>query len=272
MRLLIIGCGAIGAVLAKAAQDMPEVEAFYLTDKNEVRSAACAKGYPKAAWIGNDDESLRRTADQVQLVVEAASQEAARRLVPFCLERGRDIMVMSVGVLVDDDFRGLCFQMAREKGARLYVPSGAISGADGLRSAAVDGIDEVHLTTTKSPASLAGVAYLEGKGIDVARLAVSTVLYDGPAREAVKLFPKNVNVAATISLLGIGFDRTRVTVVCDPATKENRHELVVRGPSGELRSETSNVPSPSNPATSYLAALSAVAALQRIVRNVWIGI
>jgi aspartate dehydrogenase len=272
MRLLIVGCGAIGQVLAGAAQDMPEVDRFYLTDKNEERAASCARGYSKAGSIMNDEASLAAAMDRVHLVIEAASQEAARSIVPLALAHGRDIMVMSVGAFVDDAFRTRCFDLARARRVRLYIPSGAVSGADGLRSASPGTIETVHLTTTKSPASLAGVPFLEAKGVDVSRLTAPMILFDGPAREAVRLFPKNINVAATVSLLGVGFDRTQVTIVCDPAAKENRHLLVVKGAFGEMRAETNNVPSPSNPATSYLAALSAVAALQRIVRNVWIGI
>ena len=85
-------------------------------------------------------------------------------------------------------------------------------------------------------------------------------------------FPKNVNVSATISLLGLGLDKTKVKLICDPLGEVNKHQLVVKGVFGEITAETENVPFPSNPATSYLAALSAIAAIKRIAGNVWIGI
>jgi len=98
------------------------------------------------------------------------------------------------------------------------------------------------------------------------------VVFEGNARDAANQFPKNLNVAATISLLGVGFEQTRVTIVCDPSTERNAHTLIVRGEFGELRCETNNVPSPMTPSTSYLAALSAVSAIKRILGNVWIGV
>jgi len=186
--------------------------------------------------------------------------------------RGVDIMIMSVGALVDDDYRKNVYDTARTTGARILVPSGAVCGTDGLSSAAAGRIDEVELITTKNPHSIVDVPYLIEKGIDVNKIRTPTVIYEGPAREAVKLFPKNVNVAAAVSIMGIGFDRTKVKIILDPKTKANSHELIVRGEFGEIISKTSNVPSPSNPSTSYLAALSAIAALKRIIRNDWVGI
>jgi aspartate dehydrogenase len=113
---------------------------------------------------------------------------------------------------------------------------------------------------------------LASKGIDVDKLVEPTVVYEGPARDAVNHFPKNLNVAATVSLLGIGLDKTKVTMIVDPSTQRNSHTVVVKGDFGEMRAETQNVPSPKNPATSYLAALSAVAAIRRILGDIWIGV
>ena len=109
-------------------------------------------------------------------------------------------------------------------------------------------------------------------GIDVDKLTEPTTVFSGTARDAVKLFPKNINVAATVSLLGVGFDKTKVTIVVDPAIHSNSHELRIKGEFGQMVCHTFNVPSPDNPKTSYLAAMSAISALKRIVRNEWIGI
>ena len=271
MRVLIIGCGSIGNVLAKAAQAMPEVDSIFFTDRSEQRASARAMEYSKGKVTSYDDASIIRSIKEVDLVIEAASQDAARRFTPMCLERGRDIMVMSVGVFHDDAFRTASFDLARKNRARLYIPSGAVCGTDGLRSAH-GRIDEVHLTTTKAPTGFQDVQYLKDKGVDVNKLTRPTVLYEGPAREAVRLFPKNVNVAATVSLMGLGFDRTLVTIICDPESTVNSHQLMARGAFGELKAEIQNVPSPENPATSYLAALSAVSALKSIATNVWVGV
>ncbi len=272
MRLLIIGCGSIGNVLATAAGSMEEIDRIYLTDKVEEKAKAMVNEHAKSSYIRFDDDSILHAMDDVELVVEAASQEAVRKFAPICLERGRDIMVMSAGAFESDALRERCFELSKKKRGRLFIPSGAVCGTDGLRSAASSQIDEVRLITTKGPEIFRNVPYLIDKKIDLGSLTEPTVLYDGPAREVLRLFPKNINVAATVSMLGVGFEKTRITLVCDPDTRTNSHLLIAKGPFGEIRAETNNTPFPTNPSTSYLAALSAVAALKSIVANRWIGV
>ncbi|MCL2148134.1 MAG: aspartate dehydrogenase [Methanomassiliicoccaceae archaeon] len=268
MRITIVGCGSIGSKLAKAADAMSGVKRIYLLDvKREVAERTAAE-LNKAIVIESVEEELYHS----DLVIEAASQEAAREILPKVVSRGVDIMIMSVGSLVDDDFRGMVFDKARAAEARVYIPTGALCGCDGLRSASVDELDEVELISMKGPKSLLGVEYMERQGIDVERITEKTTVYTGYAREAVKLFPKNINVAATVSLLGVGFDRTKVTVVVDPEIKSNSHELRIKGRFGEMNCHTYNIPEPDNPRTSHLATLSAIAALKRIVRNEWFGV
>lgn len=268
MRITIVGCGSIGSKLAKAADEMAEVKRIYLIDINKDVAEKAAKGLNKAIVVNSVEEELYHC----DLVIEAASQDAAKDILSKAVGRGVDIMLMSVGALVDDDFRTLMFDRAKNNGSRIFIPSGAVCGTDGLRAAAIDELDSVELISTKGPNSLAKVKYVEDKGIDVHALKEKTTIFSGPAREAVQLFPKNVNVAATVSLLGIGFDRTTVTIVLDPTSKSNSHELVVKGKFGMTNCHTFNVPSPENPRTSYLASLSAISALKRIIRNEWIGV
>jgi aspartate dehydrogenase len=272
MRILIIGCGSIGSVLAKAVHDMPEVDKLYVTDMSADYARRLANNLEKAEYVSGKGDQLCKVLPEVDLTVEAASQDAARKYVPFVLENGVDVMVMSVGVFTDEQFKENCFTLAKKHRSHIYMPSGAICGTDGLHAAASAGISEVHLTTRKGPKGLKGAPGLAMRNIDVDALTEATVVYEGNARDAAIQFPKNLNVAATISLLGVGFDHTKVTIICDPAAERNSHTLVVKGDFGELRSETQNVPSPINPSTSYLAALSAVAAVRRILGNVWIGV
>jgi aspartate dehydrogenase len=272
VRILIIGCGSIGSVLAKAVHDMPEVDRIYVTDQSKDYAVHLIESLDKAEYVDNVNDNLSRVLGEVNLAVEAASQEAARKYIPFVLENGADVMVMSVGVFADDAFREHCFTLAKKHRSRLYVPSGAICGTDGLHSAAAAGISEVHLITRKGPKGLRGAPGLKMRNIDVDALREPTVVFEGNARDASSQFPKNLNVAATVSLLGSGFDRTKVTIICDPTTEKNSHTLVVKGDFGELKCETQNVPSPMTPSTSYLAALSAVAAIKRVLGNVWIGV
>lgn len=86
-------------------------------------------------------------------MVEAASPEAVRELVPVVLEAGRDVVVMSVGALMDPELRKMLEETASRNNATIHVPSGAIVGLDGLKAASVGTIESVKLVTRKPPRS-----------------------------------------------------------------------------------------------------------------------
>jgi aspartate dehydrogenase len=213
-------------------------------------------------------EGLLRSVD---FVIESASQSAVRFIVPQALEAGRDVMVLSVGALADEELRNKIFRLAKQNHCKLYFPSGAVVGIDGINSASAAEISSVTLTTRKPPSGFAGAPYVVSVGIDLEKIKKETVLFEGPASDAVKAFPANVNVAATISLGGIGFERTKVKVVADPALSRNVHEITVEGEFGKFFTRVENLPSPENPKTSYLAALSAISTLKKILDPVKIG-
>jgi len=215
------------------------------------------------------NEILER--NDVQIVIEAASQEAVRQYAAKVLSSNKDLMVMSAGALLDDALLSRIIEVAKESGRRIYVPSGAIVGLDNVKSAAIGKIDEVTLVTRKPPISFRGAPYVEKSKIDLSSIKEPLVLYEGPAREAVKLFPQNVNVAATLSLAGVGPDRTRVKIIVDPNITNIVHEIHVKGEFGEIFTRTVNKPFPNNPRTSYIAALSAIATLKRISGNIIVG-
>jgi aspartate dehydrogenase len=196
-------------------------------------------------------------------VLEAASQRVLKDIAYPVLAHGRDLVALSAGALEDEDFYHGLKLLAQRHARRVYLPTGAIGGLDALAAAAIAGLDSVVLTTTKPPQAL--------PGLQADSLAGPTCIYEGPAREAVKRFPQNVNVAAAVSLAGIGFDRTTVRVVADPAAQRNRHQLEARGRFGELSIELRLLPSPENPKTSYLAALSAIGLVRRLSETVRIG-
>jgi aspartate dehydrogenase len=156
-------------------------------------------------------------------------------------------------------------------GALLYVPSGGIGGLDALKGACVAGVDEVTIAVTKPPAAWKGIPYVEKLGVDLAGLRSAFVLFEGSAREGVPHFPANLNIAAALSLAGIGFDRTRLRVVADPALKRNTHFIEVRGKSGNISVKLENVPAPDNPKTAWLACYSALAALKAVKSPVRYG-
>jgi aspartate dehydrogenase len=267
MRIGIIGCGAIGSTLAKAAEDMIEVEEIYIFDKSHVCSRAMEERLTKAISILEFEELMEKS----DFIVEAASQEAVRLFAKKILDSGKPLLIMSVGALVDDDFRENLIKSAKDNDAKIYLPTGALCGIDGINSAVVTGIHEVILITRKPPKAFEDVNYIKTKGIDLKNIDKPTIIFQGNAKEAVKLFPKNVNVAATVSLAGIGFEDTKVKIIADPNTGQNHHRIEVAGTFGTLSAEINNLPFEKNPKTSKIAAQSAIASLKKIVGSIWVG-
>ena len=147
MRITIVGCGSIGTKLAEAADAMDEVKRIYLIDVVRPLAEELANKLNKAIVVDSVEDELYHC----DLVIEAASQAAASDVVYKTVSRGVDIMLMSVGALVDDEFREMVFEKARQTDAKVFIPSGALSGTDGLRSASLDELDEVELITKKGP-------------------------------------------------------------------------------------------------------------------------
>lgn len=173
---------------------------------------------------------------------------------------------MSIGALMDDDFREVMDGL-RGGGVEYVLPSGAIGGLDAVRALALGGgLDEVGITTTKAPKGLLGAPYLRENGIELP-LERAVRVFEGSAREAVRGFPRNVNVSAALSLAGIGPDRTMVSIVSDPTVTRSRHEIRARGKTGEIEVVVQSNPLPSNPRTSALAALSAVEGVAAVARG-----
>jgi len=268
VNICVIGCGAIGTTIARAVEPMPEINIVYLTDRSKECATRLQEKMTKVRYVPDIVPIL----NDIKLVVEAASQDAARYYVPLALSAGVDVLIMSVGVFQDEEFQKDAFKLAKRKSAKIYMPSGAIGGIDALGAASLEQIDEVTLTTTKPPSAFGPNPYLESKGIVASELRERTELFYGTAREAVKHFPQNINVAATISLAGMGFEKTRIRIMCDPQVQTNEHHLKAKGKFGELDVVTRNVPSPRNPKTSYLAALSAISAIKKITGTIWVGV
>jgi aspartate dehydrogenase len=267
MNVGIIGCGFIGNTLANAIEGIEEISKLYLYDHTISCTEGLASGLEKARSCSKVEELIQN----VDLVIEAGSQDAVKEHADNVLANGKDLMIMSIGALQDDDLWEGLKSSAKKNKCKIFLPSGAICGIDGIKSASVAGIDEIIIETTKPPKGLEKVRYITKQGIDLGNLKEPMTIFDGPAREAVKHFPKNINVAACVSLAGIGFDQTKVTIIADPAATRNQHKIVCRGRFGEFKCVVKNMPSMSNPKSSYLAALSGIATLKKIVGGVWIG-
>jgi aspartate dehydrogenase len=261
MRVALLGGGTIARLVLEQvhAGSLPGIEVTGLAGRrSESPGAALARRFGVRYFIAPEE----LYACGAQAVLEAASHEAIRaHLVPL-LERGVDVVVLSAGALVDDALRAQAEGAAERSGARLIVPSGGIGGLDALKAALEAGVEEVSIRIAKPPAAWRGIEYVERLDVDLAALQTERTLFEGPAREGVPHFPQNVNIAAVLSLAGVGFDRTRLIVVADPALSRNTHTIRVTGNTGRFTVTLENVPTPENPKTAWLACYSALAALR----------
>ena len=197
--------------------------------------------------------------DAVDLVVECAGQEAVKAHGGAILEAGKSLLVMSSGALLDPEVFDRMTAASASNDVDLIVPSGAVGGIDALR-ACRRLLDSVTIVSTKKPESLEGApGYAAWED---ARISEPTVVYEGAASAAVELFPANINVAATVSLAGVGPQATRVKVIADPDAPGNVHRIEARGAFGKFSFECVNRPYAANPKTSHLAALAAIEALR----------
>jgi len=265
VKIGLIGCGAIGSIIVDSIVKEKFANIVALFDSN-VKKAERLASICKAYVAKTFEDFLDVKMD---IVVEAASQQAVEMYGEIILKKA-DLMIMSVGALADESLAKRLLNTAEKYNHRIFLPSGAVAGIDALKAVA-EYAREVVLITQKNPKSLENAPFFKLKGIKPENIKEKTILFEGNAREALKLFPQNVNVAAIVSLAGIGFERTKVVVIADPSLKTNIHEIRIKGPFGEIVTITNNVPFPQNPRTSYLAALSAVRTLKNIRQRVIIG-
>lgn len=267
VKIGIIGCGTIGAFLA------PEIVRRFSAQAK--LAAICDIDKDKAVNLRNicagntrilSQETLIKASD---LVIEAASAQISSLVAEKTLRQGKDVMIMSTGGILDNAAQ--LFALAKEKGARIFVPSGAIAGLDAVKAAAMAGLRRITLTTRKPPEGLETAPYLKEKNIDLSRIKTETLLFEGNVWEAVKGFPKNINVCAALSLAAGTTNELKVKIMVTPGSKINIHEIEAEGDFGRIVTRTENTPFPGNPKTSRLAAFSALATLKNILDPVKIG-
>ena len=263
----IIGCGTIGKELATACQkrfgDGVTLEALADQDAAHARRLQ-SRLRPKPQIL-----SMEALIKRCDLVIESASKAAAYDIAKKALSLGKDVMLMSVGGLLGKEKE--IFELARTHRCCLYLPSGGVVGIDGLKAARIGKIHRVTLTTRKPPQGFDDAPYVIRHKINLKNLKQEKLLFEGNALQAVRGFPKNINVSATLSLVGLGAKKTKVRIIACPHMLVNVHEVYVQGDFGSFYTRTENFPSEQNPKTSRLAILSAVATLERILRNVKIG-
>jgi len=248
----IIGCGTIGTGIAEFIQQSLRKKAKIaaLCDVDIKKAQTLSKKIKPQPQLTNINNLIRKC----DLIIEAASPKISGNIAQKAVLHKKEVLIMSTGGLLK--FKDI---------KSVYVPSGAVCGIDGIRAAAIGKIKTVTLTTRKPPKGLRGAPYLEKRKIDIDKIKKETVIYNGTADDAVKHFPKNINVAATLSLSGIGPSRTVVRIVTSPEYTTNSHEVEVVGEFGRLFTKTENVPSKQNPKTSQLAIYSALAKLKEVI-------
>jgi aspartate dehydrogenase len=260
----IVGCGAIGQALLKAVgSGSLAVLIAGVTSRTEKSAREFLSNFENPPLY----LPLRELIAASDLIIEAAGGSVVQSLAEEVFAAGKDLMVISAGALLDYPE---IMQRSRQTGCRLYVPSGAIAGLDGIKSACVGEITHVTMTTRKPPNGLEGAPYLVQNGISLAGLTEEKEVFSGNAREACKGFPANVNVSAAVSLAGIGPDRTRIRILAVPGLLRNCHDIEIEGEFGRLHIHIENVPS-ENPKTGKLTALSIIRSVQDVVDPVRIG-
>jgi len=262
MRVGLLGGGVIARLFLEHARsgEMVGAEVVAIAGRNEnSRGKALAGEFGVPFVLGVD----KLIAARPEVVIEAASHDAVREHAEALLSNGVAVIVLSGGALCDDELRARLERASAKHRAPLCLPSGGIGGLDALKAACAAGVDEVSIEVTKPPAAWKGIAYVERMKVDLDRLAGPLTLFEGTAREGVPHFPANVNIAAVLSLAGVGFDRTHLKVVADPALKFNTHFITIRGKTGTMALRFESVPSPDNPKTAMLACYSALAAFRQ---------
>jgi aspartate dehydrogenase len=259
----IIGCGAMGNEICRALSGDSFPGELLLLDRHLDRAQHLADISAAATAVA----SLQQIVEGSDLVVECASVQAARDIALSVLKKGKDLMVLSVGALVDADFRQSIYEAARANKCCVYIPSGAIGGIDALLAASQGAINRVTLTTTKPSKGLETAPYVLENDVN---LTLPGLIFEGTANEAIAGFPQNINVSATLALAGVGFEKTIVRIAVDPSYTHNVHVVEVEGEFGTFTARFENVPT-ENKRTSKLAAYSAVATLKRIIDPVKLG-
>jgi aspartate dehydrogenase len=260
----VAGLGAIGLPLARALdQGVEDLKLIAVATRDLVKARARLAGF-------RDPPALVDFADlaEADIVIEATPAALFEYVAVPAIEAGRIFIPASVGALLP---RMHLVKRAKQTGARIVVPTGALLGLDAVRAAAEGRIDSITIESRKPPAGLVGAPYLLKHGIDVMDITMPLRVFAGNARDAAAGFPANVNVAAALALAGIGPVRTKVEIWADPGLTRNVHIIKVEAEAANFTMRIENVPSDDNPRTGKITALSVLACLRGLVSPLKVG-
>jgi aspartate dehydrogenase len=266
-RVRTVAIGGLGAIGRKVAtrldEGVPGLQLVAVSARNIERAESIVAKFASNVPV----LPLSELGGLADIVVECAPAEAFMQVAEPALRAGRTLVVISVGALVEQP--GLV-ALAEECGGRIVVATGALLGLDAVQAAREGEIHSVTMVTRKPPGGLKGAPYLVEHGIDVSALAGPLKVFEGSARDAVRGFPANVNVAAALGLAGIGLDRTTIEIWADPSVKRNMHTITVDADSASFTLSIANIPS-ENPKTGRITALSIIAALRKLGSPLRVG-
>ncbi len=265
LRVGVGGLGAIGLKVAAALdQGIDGLELAAVSARDRGKAARKLEGFHHPVPV----VALGALAERAEVVVECTPATVFSEIAEPAVETGRTLVTVSCGALLE---RPDLIERARQTGARILIPSGALLGLDAVRAAAEGAIRSVRMVTRKPPESLAGAPYLDEKGIDLEGLSEPLKVFEGTAREGARGFPANVNVAAALSLAGIGPDETRLEIWADPGVSRNTHRITVEAEAARFEMSIENVPSQENPRTGKLTPLSVIAMLRGLTAPLKVG-
>ena len=262
LHVCLIGYGAIGQAIVQRLAGHERVKISHVVVREE-RLAQVQSELPAGV------QAASNVPPDAELVLEAAGHSALHDHVLPALKRGIDCAVLSVGALSEVGLPEALSEAAKKGGAQLHLLPGAIGGIDAIAAAKQAGLRSVRYTARKPPLAWLGTPAEKQFNLKaLANTAQSATIFEASAREAAARYPKNANVAATISLAGLGLDATQVRLIADGTQTENAHEIEIEGAFGKMKIELRNQPLPSNPKTSLLTVLSALRFLENRVSDV----
>lgn len=260
----IAGLGAIGLPLARALDRGVEgLSLVSVAVRDTAKAEATLAQFRVPPRLVGLDE-----LGAADFVVEAAPAAVFEQIAHAAIEAGRVFIPASVGALLP---RMDLVARAKQTGARIVVPTGALLGLDAVRAAAEGEVDSITMVTRKPPAGLDGAPYLVEHGIQVRGVTEPLCVFRGNAFGAAAGFPANVNVAAALALAGVGPARTQVEIWADPSVTRNTHTIRVEAAAARFTMTIENVPSEENPRTGKITALSMLACLRALVSTLKVG-
>ncbi|MBV9522609.1 MAG: aspartate dehydrogenase [Alphaproteobacteria bacterium] len=267
-QLLSVGIAGLGAIGRALALRLAAGVAGLRLDAVAARDEAKARAFLGERGIAAGILPLEALARRCDIVVECLPAASFLDIAGPAIAAGKIFVPLSVGALLEHEALA---RRARETGARILVPTGALLGLDAVRAAAEGGIRSVRMVTRKPPNGLAGAPYLVQNGISVEGLTAPRRVFAGTAREGARGFPANVNVAAALSLAGIGADATMLEIWADPALERNTHTIEVDAEAARFTMTIAGIPSEENPRTGKITALSVVALLRGLTASLRVG-